>query len=108
MAFQAPKITRLAIGQYLSTVVISEAVHVQKPDPRIFVHALAAVGWPAQHTWFVGDDPSNDILGAAGVGLRPIWLTRVQPWPLEHRAPTWQITALAELVTMAQRTNNAT
>ena len=40
--FQEPKITQLAIGRYLSTVVISEAVQVQKPDPRIFAHALAA------------------------------------------------------------------
>ena len=30
--FQTPKIRQLAIGQYLSTVVISEAVQVQKPD----------------------------------------------------------------------------
>ena len=68
VAFQAPKITQLAIERYLSTVVISEAVQVQKPDPRIFTHALAAVGCSAQHTWFVGDDPRNDILGAAGIG----------------------------------------
>jgi Haloacid dehalogenase-like hydrolase len=36
--FQAPRITQLSIGQYLSTVVISEAMRVQKPDPRIFAH----------------------------------------------------------------------
>ena len=106
--FQAPKIQQLAIGQYLSTVVISEAVQVQKPDPRIFAHALAALGCAAVHTWFVGDHPINDVLGAAAVGLRPIWLTGVQPWPPEHPAPPWQIAALGELVTMAPRTNNAT
>jgi putative hydrolase of the HAD superfamily len=106
--FQAPKIQQLALGRYLSTVVISEAVQVQKPDPRIFAHALAAIGCAAAHTWFVGDHPINDVLGAAAVGLRPIWLTGVQPWPPEHPAPLWQIAALDELVTMAQSTNNAT
>jgi putative hydrolase of the HAD superfamily len=106
--FQAPKIQQLAIGHYLSTVVISEAVQVQKPDPRIFAHALAALGCAAGHTWFVGDHPINDVLGAAAVGLRPIWLTGVQPWPPEHPAPQWQIAELDELVTMAQGTNNAT
>jgi putative hydrolase of the HAD superfamily len=105
--FQEPKIRQLAIGRYLSTVVISEAVHVRKPDPRIFAHALAEVSCPARHTWFVGDDPINDILGAAGVGLRPIWLTGVQPWPPEHAAPIWHIAALSELVSMAQRANHA-
>jgi len=98
--FQAPKITQLSIGRYLSTVVISEAVQVQKPDPRIFAHALAAIGCAAVHTWFVGDHPINDVLGAAAVGLRPIWLTGVQPWPPEHPAPRWQIAALGELLTM--------
>ena len=100
--FQTPKIQQLAIGQYLSTVVISEAVQVQKPDPRIFAHALAALGCAAGHTWFVGDHPINDVLGAAAVGLRPIWLTGVQPWPPAHPAPSWQIATLGELVTMAQ------
>ena len=108
VAFQAPKITQLAIERYLSSVVISEAVQVQKPDPRIFTHALAAVGCSAQHTWFVGDDPRNDILGAAGIGLQAIWLRGVQPWPLEHPVPTWQIAALGEIVTMAQCANSAT
>ena len=106
--FQEPKITQLAIGRYLSTVVISEAVQVQKPDPRIFAHALAEIGCAALHTWFVGDDPINDVLGATAVGLRPIWLTGVQPWPPEHPAPRWQIAALGELLTMVDRPNNAT
>jgi putative hydrolase of the HAD superfamily len=106
--FQEPKITQLAIGRYLATVVISEAVQVQKPDPRIFAHALAAIGCAAMHTWFVGDHPINDVLGAAAVGLRPIWLTGVQPWPPEHPAPRWQIAALSELLTMVERPNNAT
>jgi len=106
--FQEPKIAQLVIGRYLSTVVISEAVQVQKPDPRIFAHALAALGCTAVHTWFVGDHPIHDVLGAAAAGLRPIWLTGVQPWPPEYPAPTWQIATLGELVTMAQCANNAT
>jgi putative hydrolase of the HAD superfamily len=106
--FQQPKIKQLAIGHYLSTVVISGAVHARKANPRIFAHALAEISCPARHTWFVGDDPINDVLGAAGVGLRPIWLTGVQPWPPEHPAPPWQIAALGEPVSMAQRANHAT
>jgi putative hydrolase of the HAD superfamily len=64
--FQAPKIEQLALTQYLSTVVISEAVQVQKPDPRIFAYALAQIGCRAADTWFVGDYPVNNVLGAAG------------------------------------------
>lgn len=88
--------------------MISEAVQVRKPAPRIFAQALAEVRCPARHTWLVGDDPSNDILGAAGVGRRPIWSTGVQPWPPAQAAPIWPIAALRELVTMAPRANHAT
>ena len=96
--FQAPKIEQLAITQYLSTVVISEAVQVQKPDPQIFAHALAQLGCRAADTWFVGDHPVNDVLGAAAVGLRAIWLTGVCPWPPDHPEVQWQIATLEDIV----------
>lgn len=105
--FQKPKITQLSIERYCATVIISEAVHVQKPDPRIFAHALAEIGCDASDARFVGDDPVNDILGAAAAGLRPIWLTGVKPWPAEHPMPQWQIAALSELVTMVERADRA-
>jgi putative hydrolase of the HAD superfamily len=39
--FQAPKITQLAIGRYLSTVVISEAVQRQGTGPHSVVSSVA-------------------------------------------------------------------
>jgi putative hydrolase of the HAD superfamily len=96
--FQAPKIAQLAITPYLSTVVISEAVQVQKPDPQIFAHALAQIGCRAADTWCVGDHPVNDVLGAAAAGLRAIWLTRVCSWPSDRPAAQWQIATLEDIV----------
>ena len=103
---QQPKIAQLQIRPYLSTIVVSEAVQIKKPDPRIFAWALAEVGCQASQTWFVGDHPVNDVLGAAASGLRPIWLTGVHPWPTDHPEPQWQIGALIELVAMAQQERN--
>jgi len=105
---QQSKITHLQIRSYLSTVVVSEAVQMQKPDPRIFALALAEVGCLASQAWFVGDHPVNDVLGAAASGLRPIWLRGVHPWPLEHPEPQWQINALIDLVAMVQRERTLT
>jgi putative hydrolase of the HAD superfamily len=76
---QQAKITHLQIRPYLSTIVISEAAQVKKPDPRIFAQALTEVGCPASQAWFVGDHPLNDVLGAAASGLRPIWLMGLHP-----------------------------
>ena len=83
---------------YLSTVVISEAIQVQKPDPRIFAHALTQIGCRASDTWFVGDHPVNDVLGAGAVGLRAIWLSGVCPWPPDRPAAQWQIATLGDIV----------
>lgn len=99
---QQSKIAQLQIHSYLSTVVISEAVQVKKPDPHIFARALAGVGCAASQAWFVGDHPLNDVLGAAAAGLRPIWLTGVHPWPTDHPEPLWQIGALIEVVALVQ------
>jgi putative hydrolase of the HAD superfamily len=95
---QAPTMTQLAMGRYLSTVVISAAMQVQKPDPRIFAHALAQIGCRAANTWCVGDEPVNDVLGAAAVGLRAIWLPGVRPWPTDRPEPQWPLATLGELV----------
>jgi putative hydrolase of the HAD superfamily len=86
----------------------SEAVQMQKPDPRIFARALAEVGCLTSQAWFVGDHPVNDVLGAAASGLRPIWLTGVHPWPMEHPEPQWQMDALIDLVAMVQHERTLT
>jgi putative hydrolase of the HAD superfamily len=106
MRRQQAKIEKLRIRPYLSTIVISEAAQVKKPDPRIFAQALAEVGCHASQAWFVGDHPVNDVLGAAAVGLQPIWLTGVHPWPPDHPAPQWQIGTLIKLVQMVQHSSD--
>ena len=100
---QQAKITHLQIRPYLSTIVISEAIQVKKPDPRIFAQALTEVGCVASQTWFVGDHPINDVLGAAASGLRAIWLTGFHPWPTDHPEPQWHRRTLSELVEMVHR-----
>jgi len=105
---QQPKIETLQIHPYLATVVISEAVQVQKPDPRIFALALAEVGCAASQTWFVGDHPVNDVLGAAAAGCRAIWLRGIHPWPPAHPVPAWQIESLPELVALVQQERHPT
>ncbi len=43
-----------------------------KPHPQIFNHALEQIGTKAEHTLFVGDNPTADIAGAQSVGMRAI------------------------------------
>ncbi|WP_433874191.1 HAD family hydrolase [Sinomonas atrocyanea] len=53
-----------------------DAVGAAKPDPAIFHEGLRRLGTTAEETVYVGDNPAHDVVGAAGAGLRGIWLNR--------------------------------
>jgi putative hydrolase of the HAD superfamily len=57
------------MGVPVEVIVDSGVFGIAKPDPRIFAHALSALGLPADGTVFVGDSPFADVAGAAGVGM---------------------------------------
>jgi putative hydrolase of the HAD superfamily len=95
---QAQKLDILGLRPYFRTVVVSEAVGVEKPHAAIFQHALDGLGLRADQAWFVGDHPENDILGAYRVGLRTVWLRGAHTWPGNQAVPHHQIDHLRELV----------
>jgi HAD superfamily hydrolase (TIGR01459 family) len=47
---------------------------IGKPDPAIYVRALAMLGVPAAHVLAVGDSLRTDIAGAAGAGIDSAWV----------------------------------
>ncbi len=73
-----PLIERLGIANYFDAIVASHDARVrsEKPDPHIFNYALAAVGVSAEEAVHVGDTYEADIVGAKGVGIRPILIDR--------------------------------
>ena len=73
-----PLTERLGITDYFDAIIASHDTRVrsEKPDPHIFNYALAAVGVSAEEALHVGDTYEADIVGAQGVGIRPILLDR--------------------------------
>jgi len=62
------------IRPLFSVLVDSAQVGCAKPDPRIFRHALDALGLGPADATFVGDSLSRDMAGARTLGMRHIWL----------------------------------
>ncbi|HLB44010.1 MAG TPA: HAD family hydrolase, partial [Candidatus Limnocylindrales bacterium] len=93
---QDRKIDRLDVRRFFDVILISEAVGIRKPDPRIFAAALDALGGiaPAAAA-YVGDNPEPDVGGARRSGLVAIW-KRDAFWP-EPADADWTIDDLAEL-----------
>jgi putative hydrolase of the HAD superfamily len=56
----------------VGAVIDSHVVGVEKPDPRIFNLALAALEVDASRSIYVGDTVKFDVLGAEGAGLHPV------------------------------------
>lgn len=73
-----PLAERLGIAHYFDIIVAShdERVRSAKPDPYIFEYTLNAVGVSAEEAVHVGDTYEADIIGAQGVGIRPILIDR--------------------------------
>jgi HAD superfamily hydrolase (TIGR01509 family) len=70
---QNDKLQYCGLADLLDIVVISEAVGVSKPDPRIFEIALERAGCTPEEAVMVGDAWGNDVLGARAAGIRAVW-----------------------------------
>jgi putative hydrolase of the HAD superfamily len=66
---------RLDLALPFDSFAISAIVGVEKPHPRIFETALAALGVAAERALHVGDSRRDDVEGAQGVGMRALHLS---------------------------------
>jgi len=96
VAEQEEKVRFLGVGPWIDGLVVSEAVGVAKPDPRIFAKALASVGVPAEQATMLGDSWTSDVQGSAGAGLRPVWFNRFHR-PRPEDRPVDEIRSLRPL-----------
>ena len=68
--FTRPELSQVGLPlSGFTPAVISSEVGVRKPSPRIFQVALERANVPAAEALFVGNDPWDDVEGAAGAGL---------------------------------------
>jgi putative hydrolase of the HAD superfamily len=77
--FQEQKIEAMGIVAFFSTILVSAAEGVRKPDAEIFRRALARLGVEPHEAVFVGDNPDADIAGAQAFGMKAVW-RRVAHW----------------------------
>lgn len=62
------------------TIHISQQYHLSKPNPALFELVLEQWQLQPQQLLYVGDDPMNDIKGAAKVGIKTAWLSHKREW----------------------------
>ena len=60
------------LTEQFDVIVFSEEVGFRKPQPEIFLHALAQLGVDPENAMFVGDRLDTDVQGAAQVGMATV------------------------------------
>jgi putative hydrolase of the HAD superfamily len=74
-------LTTQGLRSHLELVVDSAVVGVEKPDPRIFAHAIATLGCAPDRALHVGDMYFADVAGARSAGIHAILLDPFDDWP---------------------------
>ena len=95
-----PVCSELGLDPYVTQVVTSRDVRSEKPHPLIFLAALDGTGVEAEESVYVGDHYSCDVVGARGVGMRPVLVDRYDLFP--EITDCARIRSLAELVDHVQ------
>jgi FMN hydrolase / 5-amino-6-(5-phospho-D-ribitylamino)uracil phosphatase len=71
------------------------AVGAAKPDPALFLRALALGGAAPQEVIHLGDDPTLDVVPAQALGIRTVWVNRFgREWPPHLPRPDAEVANL--------------
>ena len=94
------RLARYLPGHRFDPVAASSELLFRKPEAFIFNYALRAANLTPADVWFVGDNPTADILGASEVGMRPILYTGAHMRDFDEpiAVPHTRIDDLAELI----------
>lgn len=72
----ADLLAEIDVAGAFAAIVDSGRIGLEKPDPRIFEHALAVLGGTSADAIHIGDSWDADVVGARGAGWRAIWYGR--------------------------------
>ena len=71
--FQENNFKALGFNEYFSSVIVSAAVKLRKPDSKIFEYASAQLNCTPEQCIFVGDSAEADMFGAKNAGMKTIY-----------------------------------
>ena len=86
----------------VDAVVDSEIFGVEKPDRRIFEHALSLAGVPPSAAIHVGDLYAADVIGAMRAGIHPVLLDPYGDWPAVDCATAPALGAIVDRIASAR------
>lgn len=87
-AYTEPELRMFGLWEYFERVIFSSDVKACKPYSAIFQRALVELDVTPEQVIYIGDNPYDDVLGAAQLGIPTILLERGTPKPANVKLPT--------------------
>ncbi|HEX5950563.1 MAG TPA: HAD-IA family hydrolase [Actinomycetota bacterium] len=89
------------LTHYFGFLGVSDDLGLEKPDPRIFAHAVEVVGAEPSMCAMVGDRLDHDVRPAKAAGMRAVWVLRGEaperPTSAQLAEPDAWVRTLADL-----------
>jgi putative hydrolase of the HAD superfamily len=105
---QRAKFTLLGLQELVDFVLISEEFGAAKPDPSIYLAAVARLGVGPDDVVFVGDTAEFDMAGAHAAGLRSVWISGgAKDWPGPGREPDHTVAHIVDVPRLVDSTSLA-
>jgi putative hydrolase of the HAD superfamily len=97
---QWAKINRFDLARFFGVIVVEGEFGVGKPDPRVYRHAMEALGVAADDTWVVGDNFGWEVEAPQALGIKAVWCDhRAEGIPAHETAvPDRVVHAISELL----------
>lgn len=93
---QAVKLAGSGLSPFFDVVLCSDQIGVNKPESKIFVHAMNLAQANRKSSLMIGDNLQVDVMGAKKAGIDQVYYN---PKKLEHsQKPTFEVTALEEII----------
>jgi putative hydrolase of the HAD superfamily len=97
-AYAAPELRTVGLGGLFACQIVSGDYGYRKPDQRLFVSGLQALGVRPEQAIYVGNDMFHDVFGAQQAGLRAVfWPTQFGKKTHADVAPDYIIYSFAQL-----------
>ena len=94
---QVPRIRNSQISEYISEIIVSEEVGINKPNPKIFNVLLNKLSLKPSQVIMIGNSIEEDIKGAQNANIQTIWYNPSQCINHTQIIPNYQIGNLLEL-----------
>jgi putative hydrolase of the HAD superfamily len=101
-------LAEVGLRSYFSAVIDSAIVGFEKPDPRIFEHALERAGVSGRRALHVGDLYHADVTGARAAGVNALLLDPFGDWDGVDCERARDLVELAERMRAARRSGAPT